>query len=214
MDVPALRQLAALITTIPDDRPEWLKLLPSAMEEGITQFGRYYRFFWELAKRWKPGASLEIGTYKGSSIAHLAAGNPAGKCVTLDIELDATKIANDMKLANLLAITGDSGLSVDRCKILAPYDILFIDGLHDFNHCYGEYVLYRPLVKHGGFIFFDDIHVHREMEVAWEYIIDEKYEMNNLHWTGFGMCCVDQYHAPRSWSEVIEEATKKFKVAG
>ena len=210
MDVPALRQLAALISTVTDDRPEWLKAMPSAMEEGITQFGRYYRFFWEIAKRWKPGRILEIGTYKGSSIAHFAAGNPEGKCVTVDIEIQASILANELKLPNLLAITGDSGLSVDRCKILAPYDVLFIDGLHDFNHCYGEYCLYRPLVKHGGFIFFDDIHIHKEMEVAWEYIIDEKHDISNLHWTGFGMCQVDQNQTPRPWVDVIMEATRKF----
>ena len=210
MDLDAIKQLAALITTIPDSRPEWLKALPSAMEEGITQFGRYYRFFWEIAKRWAPERVLEIGTYKGSSIAHFAAGNPKGKCVTVDIEADSARLASEFKLPNLLPITANSAEAVDRCKILSPYDILFIDGQHDFNHCYGEYVLYRPLVKQGGLIFFDDIHVHPEMEVAWEYIIDPKAEINNLHWTGFGVCQVDLTKDVAPWTDVIGEATKKF----
>lgn len=213
MSMPALhevRDLAAGILSVPDVRPQWLKNLPSAMDEGVTHFGRYYRFFYEFAKRWKPQRILEIGTFKGSSIAHFADGNPEGQCVTIDIDDAAIQAVRALKIGNVTALQGDSAEMVRHAQAHGPFDVLFIDALHDFNHCYGEYLHYRPLVNAGGIIFFDDIHVCSQMSVAWEYIPDPKVELPELHYTGFGACRMDPAVLPRTWNAVIAEATAKF----
>jgi predicted O-methyltransferase YrrM len=219
MELSDIASLARYLPQISDDRPEKLKKLPSAMDEYQTQFGRYYRFFWEMAKQWKPERVLEIGTYLGSSIAHFAAGNPAGLCVTIDCNPDATRIARELGYPNIVALTGDSSSMADEARKcgggpyappMSPFDVLFIDGNHDFNHCYSDYIHYRPLMRNGGIILFDDITVGPEMEVAFSYIADKKMELNNLHWTGFGACKVDANITPRPLAEIIEEATKKF----
>lgn len=197
-----IRALADGILGIPDDRPRWMIDLSSANDEGQTQFARYYRFFYEFVKSCKPENVLEIGTYHGTSAAHLAYADPSCKVVTMDIEPSSIamieKIAMDHNLNNVTTITGDSFRIFSNAERFGPYDVLFIDAVHDFVHCYGEYLLYRPLVREGGIIFFDDIHLGSEMDAAWDLIADPKIELPTLHYTGFGACKVDSTVTPRA----------------
>lgn len=195
LSLEEIRELSASILSIPDDRPEWMIGLSSANDEGQTQFARYYRFFHEFVKRWKPERVLEIGTYHGTSAAHLAFADAARKIVTMDIDPSSTamiqKISSERDLSNITALTGDSFKIVSEAERFGPFDVLFIDAVHDFIHCYGEYLLYRPLMNQGGIIFFDDIHLGDGMEEAWKRIVDKKVELPELHYTGFGACSVD-----------------------
>lgn len=182
--------LARRLLSIPDARPGWLKNMPSAMDEKVTQFARYHRFFFEYVRAFSPERILEIGTYLGSSAAHLAYGH-AGHVVTVDIEMDAVRRANDLHLQNLTAVFGDSALLLDTIGPMGPFDAVFIDAAHDFARCYGDYIRYRPLVKPGGLMFFDDIHLCPEMDQAWFSIADRKIDLPSLHYTGFGACQID-----------------------
>lgn len=208
--------LAHDLRTIRDDRPEWLRSMPSANDEGQTQYARYYRFFYEFVKRCGPESVLEIGTYLGTSAAHLAYSSPSCRVVTMDIEVNPSVIVNEIaarrELKNLTAVTGDSAKIFADVAKLGMFDVLFIDAVHDFEHCYSEYLLYRPMVKHGGIIFFDDIHISREMDAAWECIADPKADLLELHYTGFGACKVDASVTPRSLEDaktaVLAKLTK------
>lgn len=211
MELSDLAALADELLSVPDDRPDWLKGLPSARDEGMTQFGRYYRFFWEFVKRQKPTTVLEIGTYYGSSIAHFAAAGNKPSCVTIDINPDAAACVSKFPLQNITALTGNSSGLIQKAASLHPqYDVLFIDAFHDFKNCYQEYLNYRPLVREGGIIFFDDISMDAEMKLAFELIGDHKIELPTLHWTGFGAAKVTPGVKLLSWLEA--EATYNARI--
>lgn len=197
-----LVMLANEFLLIPDDRPEWLKNLPSARDEDMTQFGRYYRFFWEFVKRQQPETVLEVGTYYGSSIAHFAAAGNKPSCVTIDINLEAARHVSAFGLKNIMTLIGNSS---DMVKMSAhlhwQYDVLFIDAFHDFKNCYQEYLNYRPLLREGGIIFFDDVAMDAEMKLAFELVGDPKVELPTLHWTGFGAAKVDPRAKVLDWAE-------------
>jgi predicted O-methyltransferase YrrM len=105
------------------------------------------------------------------------------------------------------AIYGDSATVVDAARGHGPYDLLYIDALHDFNHAYGEYVLYREFVVDGGMIFFDDLDLDMatgDMQILWDHVVDPKSKLPGLHVTGFGVAVKDPAVRPRPWQEVID----------
>jgi predicted O-methyltransferase YrrM len=201
-----------------DDRPTWLK----EMASGGDLTACYYPFFYQLCKTKGPLKVLEIGTYRGTSIAHFAEGSRAGGydavAVTIDIEADAKRIV-DAELVeghklNIVPITTSSTFGVPLAEEYAPFDVLFIDGLHNFNQAYGEYYLYRPLVRDGGMIFFDDLSLDmatKEMQVLWEFIPDEKARLDMLHYTGFGVALKTPGVEVPEWFHIIKRATKRMQ---
>jgi predicted O-methyltransferase YrrM len=210
-------EILALAEKFPDrdERPVWL----ATMRQDVNHPGApYYRFLYELAKAIRPELAVEIGTFLGASAAHLALGHPGGFVVTVDSNPDAKRHAEDLKIKNLYAVTDDSMRFVENGGVAAyqtavereGIDLLYIDGNHTFNSCYGEYVAYRKFMKDGGIILVDDCHVHPEMDVAWRYIVDPKIRLDWLHNTGFGVVVVDKKIVVPLWMDVIGQASKEF----
>lgn len=187
-----LRNLSDKLYAIPDDRPDWLKAMPYALESVF----HYYRLLWELVKQKKPEYTLEIGIDKAGSTMTLAAAHPTGIVISVDIDQaaceNARKIALAHGLLNLRVVQNDSIKHVEFLSgIGRKADLLFLDGYHDFSHAYAEYLAYRPLMKPGGIILFDDIHESKQMDSFWQAVRDPKVECPKSHWTGFGACKVD-----------------------
>lgn len=191
ISLDALRYLSDHLDTYADDRPGWLVAMPYATETPT----HYYRLLWELAKQKKPAVVIEIGIDKAGSTMSLAAGNPGGKVTSIDIDQgscqNARSIAELRGLKNLTVVCDDSLRQVRSFDPELQIDLLFVDGAHDFSHCYQEYELYRPFMREGGIILFDDIHQGSEMEAAWAAIVDPKVELPRAHQSGFGACKVD-----------------------
>jgi predicted O-methyltransferase YrrM len=187
-----LRNFSDVLVSLPDDRPQWLKDMPYARESPE----HYYVLLWQIVKRYKPEFIVEIGIDKGGSTLTLAAANPAGRVMSVDIDkaacVNAYNIAVAHRLTNLEVVHDDSLNNIKAVRQSGKQiDLLFVDGAHDFLHCRAEYEGYRPLMKQGGIILFDDIHESREMEQAWESVVDPKCELPKAHWTGFGACKVE-----------------------
>lgn len=186
--------LARELPRLADERPGQLRALPYATDADSA----YYRFLYEWCRRSRPAVTLEIGTYLGGSAAHMAVGNPDGHVWTLDINPDAVRHADALELPNLTALLGDSGPSVDRVRDLlpGPVDLLYIDGWHSFDQTFAEYQLYRPLVRPGGLMLFDDIDLQTatdEMQRFWTAVSEPKAKLDGLHHTGFGaIVCAEQ----------------------
>ena len=181
---PTLDQVRAFATEYllrPDGRPDWLK----SIDRDPTSV--YYRFFYEFARTFCPKTTFEIGTCEGLSAAHLAAGNPEGTVITLDIKPEAKRLADALLIPNLVSIVCHSIEAPKRLKWIPPIDLLFVDGNHAFDDAYGEYVTYRPLVRDGGLIFFDDISINDDMQRLWNAVSDPKTVLDGLHYTGFGV---------------------------
>lgn len=182
----ALQELIALgqvHNRPPDTRPSWL----SAMDNDPA--GTYYRYLYEFTRRHRPAVFLEIGTCEGKAAVHAATGNPQGLVITLDVKEQSKRLAEAHQVPNLVAIVGHSLLLPGKLRYLPLIDALFIDADHSFDAAGREYALYRRFVRPGGVIFFDDIHLNRDMERLWAEIPDAKAELPGLHQSGFG-CAV------------------------
>lgn len=208
----SLNDLKALAVELPrlfDDRPMWLKEMPYVTQSGSS----YYQFLWELVKRYQPGKILEIGIDKAGSTFCLAVGNPYGNAFSMDIVPEvcqnARAIAVSHGVSNLTVLHEDS-LKAKSALFECPLDLLMLDSWHSFDQVYREYVLYRPFVKNGGIILFDDIRYSKEMAVAWDLIPDPKIDLSELHHSGFGACKVDPSITPVSWESIREEAKRRY----
>lgn len=180
-------KIASSIDTLDETRPAWLL---ERLEEP-DQDSRYYRFLYELSSILRPSLTIETGTRNGISAIHLALGNPDGKVVTVDIDPQAKVRVDSEKIRNLTAVTSDSVKAVPRILALAGShaDIVFFDSDHRYDVISSEYTAYRPLVKLGGIMLFDDIHLNPEMKRFWDRLADPKLELNHLHklrGAGFG----------------------------
>jgi predicted O-methyltransferase YrrM len=226
MSMPSLDELFSIsqsLRYIPDKRPDWMKKIlrqqsSSLTDQQIDAQALYYRLFYEVAERFKPGVTLEIGTYIGGGTTHLAFPNPCGTVITVDINPDAKIQVEKHGLTNIRAFTCDSTRFVHEhlVKVLgnAMIDLLYIDGNHTFNQAWGEYVIYRPFVKEGGLIFFDDLALQMEtgeMEIFWQFIPDKKLRMDDLHFTGFGVAKKTPGITPQRWEDVIPVASELMK---
>lgn len=184
MPTDILGELALLSQTVrltPDARPEWLR----ALDTDPTSV--YYRYFYVLAQRYGPRSIVEIGTYEGKSAAHLAAGNREGRVTTLDVSAGAKTLADALMIPNLVALVCNSLQAPQLLKWIPDIDLLFIDGHHECHQVQKEYIAFRPFVREGGLIFFDDIHINAGMDHFWSAIPDRKVELPELHYTGFGV---------------------------
>jgi predicted O-methyltransferase YrrM len=175
-----LQELASSIATLPDERPEWLKVLQP------DTVNLYHRFIFEVARRSLPRTSWEIGSCEGAGAGHLGEGNPRGLVITVDISPEAKSRVDALFIPNVVTLLSDSLEVLDRIKWKPEIDLLFIDGEHSRRQVEAEYRAYRPLVRPGGFILFDDIALSQEMAEAWAAITDPKVDLNHLHFSGFG----------------------------
>jgi predicted O-methyltransferase YrrM len=169
-----------------------LAWLPPASEPAV--FGRdrsnpYYDFLYHLVKHLRADRILELGTCEGASTSYLAAALAEARIQTLDIELRPDTKARLSRFPNVEAIQGDSldPEVVARLAKLGPYDLLFIDTLHEYDHVCKEFEAYLPLVRAGGIIAFDDIRMNDGMARFWSEIELPRRELNHLHHTGFGI---------------------------
>ena len=198
MKLQVVVDLARSIPDSADSRPTRLRELRDAEHPTCL----YYRFLHDLVDKWGPLDVIEIGTYVGTSAAHLAVCNYAatggvmtfGQVTTIDVNADAKRCVDELAIPNIRALTGDSHAAVDRVKALLggdKVDVLYVDGNHTFTRAYGEYYLYRPLVREGGLMIFDDVGLEMdgdEMNVMWDMIPDPKCRVDHLHPnTGFGI---------------------------
>ena len=208
----SLNDLKALAVELPrlfDDRPMWLREMPYVTQSGSS----YYQFLWELVKRYQLGRILEIGIDKAGSTFCLSVGNPYGRVFSMDVNAgvceNARTLARHHGVENLTVLCNDS-LKVESALFECPLDLLYLDSWHSFDQVYREYVLYRPFVKDGGIILFDDIRYSKEMQVAWDLIPDPKIDLSELHHSGFGACKVDRSITPVSWESIHEEAKRRY----
>jgi len=167
-----------------DDPFSWYT---AARDEPIERT-LYYRFLFEYAKRRRPAVMIETGTFRGHSAAHLAAGNPEGRVVTIDHDPEAAARVRAMNLANVTPVTGDSLAVFHNVRDLVPeVDLLFLDSSMKFPHAHEEREAYSTLVRPGCPILLDDIFINPDMEKTWSLVPPEKAEANGLHYKGFGI---------------------------
>jgi predicted O-methyltransferase YrrM len=132
----------------------------------------------KITKYFGPNKILEIGTSLGMATAAMAFGNPSTKIITLEGCPETAQVAKEyFQKFHLNNIELNLGAFKDTLPILLKkntYDLIFFDG-NDKKEGTIDYFIQCLLYKQNDTIFiFDDIHWSREMEVAWDFIIDHK----------------------------------------
>lgn len=109
-----------------------------------------------------PGDTLEIGVWKGKSLALLSLLTKKGKVIGIDpLEFDQQKeelnYFHKRIFKDALIIEGYSELAVrDFLEVTKSLKLLHIDGGHELRNVILDFLLYAPFVVPGGYVVFDD----------------------------------------------------------
>ena len=188
----ALKLIADSVFTKPDQRPIEIQNL----QEGERDSALYYRFLFEVARMLRPKASVETGTWHAISAAQIAGGSPEGTVITFDVDPESRRRAEATGLRNIIALTGDSAgpEALRAVKERFPaLDLLFLDSEHRYDVVSREFGNFSPLVRPGGIVLLDDIHLNPDMRRFWFEIRQPKVDLSRLHTVngaGFGALVV------------------------
>jgi predicted O-methyltransferase YrrM len=128
----------------------------------------HYHILYDIANTYHQDTNItyvEIGCYAGGSaclmlqrpntnVISIDLGYPINESVVYDNVLRLNKFNNSYNY-----LKGDSQTygMVDRLKeLINEIDILFVDGDHSSQGVINDFMLYKDLVKKGGYIVFDD----------------------------------------------------------
>jgi len=145
---------------------------------------RYYRFFYQFTKTFKPKVVVELGSWQGTSAAYFAGGNPGTLVITVDHHTDpgdegneSMTIAAAKKFDNLHYCKGWTCNEIYKeeknLHILAEgqnaypkvlevlsgkkIDVLFIDSWHVYHQAVRDWNAYSPLLSKGAIVIVDDV---------------------------------------------------------
>jgi len=162
---------------------DFLNYRLEAMRNPQGYVADYYRFFYELTKKFKPPILVELGTWQGTSAAFFAAGCPDTKVITVDHHSDPGDHANHIKTLEASNqyknIKYCQGWTCDQLyneekdlhfqhgqnaypKVLKELngekiDVLFIDSWHRYDQAVKDWNAYRPLLNSPALVICDDI---------------------------------------------------------
>lgn len=139
------------------------------------------QLLFRIARYYRSGTILELGTSLGLSTAYLAAGAAAGnermgaKVFTIEGAPAVGAVAErnfrslglgniDLTIGNFDAVLGDT---LDRAGRI---DLAFVDGNHRLEPTLRYFDALYGRLSSSSVLIFDDIHWSREMEEAWESI--------------------------------------------
>jgi SAM-dependent methyltransferase/predicted O-methyltransferase YrrM len=146
-----------------------------------------------LVKACRPRAVLEIGSYRGGTLAawcKVAARDAVVVSVDLPAEYGTPATPEELKTLarpgqRLEVVRGDSHADETRAQVETALggrevDLLMIDGDHRYDGVRRDFELYAPLVRDGGLIAFHDILPHPkvpgvEVDRLWSELRD-RYE--------------------------------------
>lgn len=124
----------------------------------------------DLYRSEAPKRVLEIGTAEGGTLYHWLQNSDAGtRIVTVDLE-NPDYAANDHLYpewtpdgVTVTQIRGDSHDPdvIDACRMLGPYQWLFIDAAHQYDDARQDFDNYAPMVSPGGLVLMHDIYLRR-----------------------------------------------------
>lgn len=144
---------------------------------------KYYRFFYQLTKKFKPLSVVELGSWQGTSAAYFAGGNSLTQVITVDHHTDPGDEENKRKtleaeaaIGNLiyfqgwtcneiyeeekdLHALGQGKNAYPRVKsyVAMGIDVLFIDSWHVYHQAVRDWEAYKPLLNDGALVIVDDV---------------------------------------------------------
>jgi predicted O-methyltransferase YrrM len=184
--------------------PEWDPrlghIMPPAAYENYHRSNaghKYYVYLAKLVRHLGAMRVVELGTDIGRSALFMMTQLPKdGTLETIELgsqeAIDLIPFKNDPRLRIVRA----DDLSEECFRALnllpdhpmtRPIDLLFADSFHTFEHTMGAYTKYRPFMRPGGLMVFDDIHLDAGMELFWRSVLEPKADCGlDIHFSGFG----------------------------
>ena len=163
----------------------------------IAHTNPYYKLFFLIAQEFEPKLSVELGAYRGTAAAHLAAGNPKGYVYTVDIHReDKVAQAKAQEAAghysNLEYINGwtwDTHVVFQIGSYAAdvPIDLLYIDAWHEYDYAMREWEIYSKMLSDEALVICDDLFdidgATKDMVQFWRDISDgyEAFTNTEIH---------------------------------
>ncbi len=137
---------------------------------------KYGRMIFRLIKHFNPQQIVETGTSLGIGTAYLAKANPAAQVFTCEGCPESAKIAqqnfNSLQLNNVKLFTGDFSTSLPHAlNQITRLDFAVFDGNHRQQATIDYFTACLPYIQNNTVFIFDDIHWSKEMEKAWQKII-------------------------------------------
>ncbi len=118
---------------------------------------------------------LELGTSLGIGTSYMAMANAAATITTIEGSKNIATIAqqnfNALNINNINIVHGNFDTVLqDVCKNNKPFDLVFIDGNHQYHPTLNYLETILPYVTPDAIIIFDDIYWSADMTKAWKKI--------------------------------------------
>lgn len=127
---------------------------------------------WFLEQLRNYNSYLEIGVFDGIALSLYAETYPDKKFTAIDAFESAHATGNGhleyvcMNCKHLDNINLYIGKSIDILPTITDnFDMIFIDGAHDYDSINSDYALCWPLLNKGGMLIFHDIHLETTLDV-------------------------------------------------
>jgi predicted O-methyltransferase YrrM len=130
-----------------------------------------------MVKYCKPHNILELGTSLGLSTSYLALAAPGANIITMEgassVAARARQNFDRLNFQNITIIEGNFDQTLGAGLSQSPQlDFVFVDGNHRREPTERYFKQLLPVVHNDSILIFDDIHWSREMEQAWETIVE------------------------------------------
>jgi predicted O-methyltransferase YrrM len=151
----------------------------------------YYKFLYLLAATGQFPRMVELGSFIGVGALHLAAGNPRADVWTIDRSTHDWQVDVEVYgLHRVHRITDDTCGEEAGRRVPEAIDLLFIDADHAPAAVLRDYAFWRPRMRRGGLVLFDDRKWQGDTS-AWDEIVAANHgvavELDDLHEPfGFG----------------------------
>lgn len=154
------------------------------------------KILYGLAKYFNLNKYIEIGVHNGSSMAYTLQSPSISECVGIDpfedlvtndphmkhyqnndkITLEKTK--NNIMLNNKfnakINLIKDYSENTNIDNLDNDYDLLFIDGNHNYKYVMNDFNKFKNVIKSGGYIVFDDLHQDGPKKAFFEILKNDK----------------------------------------
>lgn len=149
----------------------------SHIAEQSLSTRKFGRLLFRLAKHYRAGQIVELGTSLGISSSYLASANAGSRVITLEgspaIASVAAETFQQLELDHILQVTGRFEETLENViGTHPPADLVFLDGHHRKKPVLEYFEKILENLAPVSLVIIHDIHWSREMEEVWALIRD------------------------------------------
>ncbi len=151
----------------------------SSIAKNAAKPKKFGQLLYRMVKYYQPQTVIELGTSLGITTGYLALANPQAKVITMEgaanIADKAEQNLETIGVKNVRMVRGNFDLTLkETLREHSPVDFAFIDGNHRQEPTERYFRQLLPHIHNDTLLVFDDIHWSREMESAWNNIVQHE----------------------------------------